>query len=82
MHHDRLNRWRPYKIYPGAYVAFSAAKAQGQIPDGTTYQAYAAEKLQESLDHVITHPGDLLPEDAQKLCHDARIVGVEHADLS
>jgi hypothetical protein len=47
-----------------------------------TYQAYAAEKLQESLDHVETHPGDLLPEDAQKLYQDARIVGVKHAAFS
>jgi hypothetical protein len=82
MHHDRLNRWRPYKIYPGAYVAFSAAKEQGQIPAGTTYQAYAAQKLKESLDHAATHPDDLLPEDAHKLYQDARIVGVKHAALS
>jgi hypothetical protein len=82
MHHDRLNRWRPYKIYPGAYVAFSAAKEQGQIPEGMTYPAYAAQKLRESLDHVAANPDDLLLEDAQKLYQDARIVGVKHAALS
>ena len=82
MHHDRLNRWRPYKIYHGSYLAFAVAKEQGQISEETTYQAYAAQKLQESLDHVEVHPDDLLPEDAQKLYQDARIVGVKHAALS
>ena len=82
MHQDRLNRWRPYKIYPGAFTAFVVEKEKGKIPKGTTYQAYAAEKLRESLDHAAAHPDDLLPEDAQKLYQDARIVGVKHAALS